>query len=115
MPRFTEQEIHDQAVRLGCISPGQELPRNLRSRVVASLITLDAPQPVIEPSPPSLAGEIVIQPGGAVLVDGRPFPWLLTRQPMEIHLDPDGTSSVRLTLMAATVRILQPEPRPESE
>ncbi|GAA3384503.1 hypothetical protein [Streptomyces racemochromogenes] len=113
---YTDQEIHDQAVHLGLIDPRQELPLNLRSRVVAALVQA-ARQRTPEPAAaqPRLATEIVIQPAGPVLVDGEPFPWLLTRQPMEIHLDPDGVSSVRLTLMAGNVRVIQPEPRPESE
>ncbi|MFF5703393.1 hypothetical protein ACFY7H_12930 [Streptomyces sp. NPDC012794] len=112
---YTDQEIHDRAAFLGYISPSQELPRNLRSRIVANLMARDAPEASIEPSQPQMAREIVIQPGGVVLVDGEPFPWLLTRQAMEVYLDPDGISTVRLTLMADAVRIIQPEPRPESE
>lgn len=113
---YTDQQILDQARRLGLISDGQDdLPRALRSRVIATLLQADHPQPEASLETPRLAQQIVIQPGGAVLVDGRPFPWLIARHPMEVTLDPDGTSTVRLTLMAGAVQIVQPEPRHESE
>ncbi|WP_344089100.1 hypothetical protein, partial [Luedemannella helvata] len=63
---------------------------------------------------PQLAGEIVIH-GSNILIDGEHFPWLVATQPMEIGLNPDGVSTVSLTLMAATVQVIRPEPRPESE
>ncbi|MBT2477649.1 hypothetical protein [Streptomyces sp. ISL-94] len=113
---YTEQEIRDQALYLGLIGDRQgDVPRNLRSKVIATLVEGNCPSAVPSPGEPQLAQAIVIQPGGTVLVDGEPFPWLITRQPMEINLDPDGTSTVRLTLMAASVQIVHPEPRPESE
>lgn len=111
---YTEQQIREKAAFLGLIEDGAELPRHLRSRVVAAMAHAETAERAA-PTEPRLAQEIVIQPGGAVLIDGQPFPWLLTRQPMEISLDPDGTSTVRLTVMAAAVQIVQPEPRHESE
>lgn len=111
---YTEQQIREQAVFLGLVEDGVELPRHLRSKVVATMVHTDGAERAVV-AEPQLAQAIVIQPGGAVLVDGEPFPWLIARQPMEISLDPDGTSTVRLTLMAASVQIVQPEPRPESE
>ncbi|MFD5676110.1 hypothetical protein [Streptomyces sp. NPDC127040] len=111
---YTDQQIREQAVFLGLIENGAELPRHLRGKVVATMVQTKATERAA-PTEPQLAQTIVIQPGGTVLVDGEPFPWLITRQPMEILLDPDGTSTVRLTLMAAAVQIVQPEPRPESE
>ncbi|KOV07521.1 hypothetical protein [Streptomyces sp. XY533] len=110
---YSDQQIQDKAVELSLISAGQELPRNLRGKVVAALAAGDAAERQQAPEP-QLAGEIVIH-GNAILVDGEPFPWLVATQPMEIGLNPDGVSTVRMTLMAATVQIIRPEPRPESE
>lgn len=111
---YTDQQIHDKAVSLGLIQDGADLPRHLRGRVVAAMAAGDAAgrRPPVEPQ---LAQEIVIQPGGAILVDGEPFPWLVAGEPMTISLDPDGISTVRLTLLASAVQIVRPEPRPESE
>ncbi|WP_411102441.1 hypothetical protein [Streptomyces sp. cmx-4-9] len=110
---YTDKQIHDKAVEVGLIPADAELPRNLRGKVVAVLANGDAAERAI-PAEPQLAGEIVIH-GSSILVDGEPFPWLVTGQPMEIGLNPDGVSTVRLTLMAATVQVIRPEPRPESE
>ncbi|MFI5985039.1 hypothetical protein ACIBEA_29760 [Streptomyces sp. NPDC051555] len=112
--KYTDEQIHVQAVHLGLIAEGDELPRNLRGKAVAALAHLDAAERRA-PIEPQLAGEIVVQPGGSILVDGEPFPWLVAAQPMEIGLNPDGVSTVRLTLMAAAVQVIRPEPRPESE
>ncbi|MBT2467858.1 hypothetical protein J7E97_08215 [Streptomyces sp. ISL-66] len=113
---YTEQEIREQAFHLGLIGDRQaDVPRNLRSKVIATLVEGNRPSEAPSPREPQLAQAVVIQPGGTVLVDGEPFPWLIARQPMEISLDPEGISTVRLTLMAASVQIVQPEPRPESE
>lgn len=110
---YTEQQIHDKAVQLGLIDASAELPRNLRGRVVAAIAHGDAAEsrPAVEPQ---LAKEIVIQ-GSSILIDGEPFPWLVAAQPMDIGLNPDSVSTVRLTLMAATVQVVRPEPRSESE
>lgn len=111
---YTDQQIHDKAVFLGLIEDGAELPRHLRGKVVSAMVHAETAERAA-PAEPQLAQQIVIQPGGSVLIDGQPFPWLIARQPMEISLDPDGTSTVRLTLMAAAVQIVRPEPRHESE
>lgn len=111
---YSEQEIEAKAVELGVIPAGVPLPRHMRSRVVAAMAAGDAAEKAAPPEP-ELAQEIVIQPGGAILINGEPFPWLIAKQPMDIGLNPDGVSTVRLTLMAATVQIIRPEPRPESE
>jgi hypothetical protein len=114
--QFTEFDIRAKAVELGLIQDGDVLPRHQRSKVVAVLLqeAANASPKKAEPEP-QLAKEIVIQPGGAILVDGEPFPWLVAKQPMEIGLDPDGTSTVRLTLLTGAVQIIKPEPRQESE
>jgi hypothetical protein len=114
--QFSEQDITAKAVELGLIRDGEALPRDQRSRVVAVLLHEAASgSPRGAEREPQLAKEIVIQPGGAILVDGEPFPWLVATQPMEIGLDPAGVSTVRLTLMAEAVQIIKPEPRHESE
>jgi hypothetical protein len=114
--QFTDQQIHDKAVELQLIYPSQELPRNLRSSVVSALIQQEAQggRPA-GGGEPQLAKEIVIQPGGVILVDGEPFPWIVTNEPMQINLATDGPSTVRLTLASDAVQIIKPEPREESE
>lgn len=114
--QFTDDQIKAKAVELGLIAEGGDLPRAMRSRVVAVLVQEGAAAaPRQRGREPELAKEIVIQPGGLILVDGEQFPWLIARQPMEISLNPEGISTVRLTLMADTVQIIKPEPREESE
>lgn len=112
--QFPELDIRCKAVELGLIADGEDLPRHLRSRVVAVLMQEQA-APQRSGREPQLAKEIVIQPGGDVLVDGEPFPWLVAKQAMEIGLNPDGISTVRLTLLTEAVQIIKPEPRQESE
>lgn len=111
---YTDQQIRDKAIHLGLIQDGADLPRHLRGKVVAAMAYSDAAERQQAPEP-QLAQEIVIQPGGSILINGEPFPWLVAAQPMDIGLNPDGVSTVRLTLMAATVQVIRPEPRPESE
>lgn len=114
--QFTDDDIQQKAVELGLIQSGDAFPRHLRSKVVAVLMQEAASASPQQPGhEPQLAKEIVIQPGGVILVDGEEFPWLVAKQPMEIGLDPDGISTVRLTLMADAVQIIKPEPREESE
>lgn len=114
--QYTDDDMHAKAVELGVIYESQELPRNLRSKMIAALLQDAASaRPAATGREPQLAKEIVIQPGGDVLVDGEEFPWLVAKQPMEIGLNPDGISTVRLTLLAEAVRIIKPEPRQESE
>lgn len=111
--QYTDADIAAKAVQLGLIEDGADLPRQLRGKVVAALLqeqTAAASDPAAQPQ---LAREIVVQPGGVILVDGEPFPWLVAQQPMEIGLNPDGISTVRLTLMAQAVQIIKPEPREE--
>ena len=109
---FTDTEIHAQAVRLGLIGEGQQLPRNLRSRVVASLAA-ERQRPA-DPADVPIAQSIVIQPGGDIHVDGKPFPWVIQAEQMAVTLNPDGAGLVTLTLPALNVQILKPN-TPESE
>jgi hypothetical protein len=113
--KFTDEDIRRQAVRLGLIDEGAPVPNHLRSRVVATLIQDARDDELREQPEPRLAREIVIQSGGTILIDGEPFPWLVAREAIDIHVDPDDISTVRMTLMAEQVQILRPEPRPESE
>lgn len=112
MQEFTDQEIQAKAERLGVIQPGEELPRHHRSRVVAVLMqerrALGAPTDDGAPREPLLAQRIVIQPGGAITVDGRPFPWIVQAEDMAVTLHPDGSGLVRLTLPTRSVQIIKP-------
>lgn len=110
---YTDEQIRGKAVALGLIKDGADLPRQLRGRVVAALAHGDVAERQRTPEP-QLAREIVIH-GSSILIDGEPFPWLVAAQPMDIGLNPDGVSTVRLTLMADTVQVIRPEPRQESE
>jgi hypothetical protein len=116
LQQFTDAELYEKALQLGVIGHGEDLPRNQRSKVVAALIEeRRASARQEQAQEPTCAKEIVVQPGGAVLVDGEPFPWLIAKQPMEIGLNPEGISTVRLTLLTETVQVLKPKQNPESE
>ncbi|MFJ4322255.1 hypothetical protein ACIP3A_03915 [Streptomyces tricolor] len=108
LQQFDDAELHAKAVELGVITEGEELPRNQRSRVAAVLLgeRRAAEQPKA-PAKPVRAREITVR-GSEITVDGRPFPWLVARAPMEIGLVPDGSGTVRLTLLADSVQVLQP-------
>lgn len=109
---FTDDEIHTQAVRLGLIQDGQELPRHLRGKAVAALAA-ERQRPASQADVP-VAQTIVIQPGGDIEVDGKPFPWVIQAEQMAVTLNPDGAGMVTLTLPALNVQILKPA-TPESE
>lgn len=111
--QIDEAALKAKAVELGVIKDGEALPRHERSRVAAALIAGDQQRPAVPE--PVCAKEIVVQPGGAITVDGEPFPWLVARTPMEIGLNPEGISTVRLTLLAESVQVLKPKPNSTSE
>lgn len=116
LQQFTDAELHAKAVELGLIYESQELPRNLRSRMAAAL--LEERRAVArheQPDEPVCAKEIVVQPGGVILIDGEPFPWLVAKEPIQVGLNPDGISTVRLTLFAEAVQIIKPAAERESE
>ncbi|MDX2694949.1 hypothetical protein [Streptomyces ipomoeae] len=116
LQEFTAAELNAKAVELGIITQGEFLPNRHRSKVAAALIEERRAAARQEQTPePVCAKEIVVQPGGQVLVDGEPFPWLIANQPMEISLNPSGVSTVRLTLMAEAVQVLKPKQHPENE
>lgn len=108
---YTDADIAAKAVQLGLISDGEQLPRDLRGKVVAALLQEQAAPAAAEE--PQIAREIVIQPNGVILVDGEPFPWLVAQEPVDVRLNPDGVSTVRMTLLAGAVQIIKPEPREE--
>lgn len=107
---FTEADVAAKAIQLGLIQDGEELPRELRGKIVAALLQEEAAPATAEPQ---LAQEIVLQPGGVILVDGEPFPWLVAKEPVDVRVDPEGVSTVRMTLLANAVQIIKPEPREE--
>jgi hypothetical protein len=109
---FTDDEIHAQAVRLGLVKEGDTLPNRMRGKVVASLVT-ERRRPAAQADVP-IAQSIVIQPGGDIQVDGRPFPWVVQAERMQVTLQPDGAGLVSLTLPALNIQILKPQ-APESE
>lgn len=109
---FTDAEIYAQAVRLGLITDGQDLPRHLRSRAVATLAA-EQRRPTVQADVP-IAQSIVVQPGGDIEVDGKPFPWVIQAEQMAVTFNPDGAGMVTLTLPALNIQILKPA-TPESE
>ncbi|MGW6531478.1 hypothetical protein [Streptomyces venezuelae] len=103
---FTDAEIQAKAEQLGLVDAGTPLPRNQRSRVVAALTT-EKRRPAQKADVP-IAQSVVIEPGGDVTVDGKPFPWVLQAERMEVTLSPDGAGMVRLTMPALNIQILKP-------
>lgn len=114
MLEFTDEELQAAAERHGMVDPGQSTPQYLRSKVAAVLLNercaADVKAKAKEPAAPQSAREIVLQPGGQILVDGRPFPWLVADERIEVslHPDPGGISTVRMTLLAESVQIIKP-------
>lgn len=110
LQQFTDAELEAKAVQLGVIKSGETLPRNARSRVAAALLeerrTAAKPE---KPAEPEMAKDITVR-GLEITVDGRPFPWLVARAPMDITLGTDGSGTVRLTLLAESVQVLKPQP-----
>lgn len=105
--QFTDEQIAAKAVQLGVIEAGERLPRNLRSRIVAALIQEQAPR-FTEAEAPPVAESIRVQPRGSIEVDGRPFPWLVQADRIEVSLEPDGSGMVRFTLPARSIEIIKP-------
>ncbi|WP_432137655.1 hypothetical protein [Streptomyces sp. bgisy154] len=104
--QFPEAQIRAKAVEIGLIGEGEDLPRSLRSRVVAALIQEAAPR-FREGSAP-VADTVRVQPGGSIDIDGKPFPWMVQADRIEVALEPDGSGLVRLTLPARNIQITQP-------
>ncbi|MEU1496052.1 hypothetical protein [Streptomyces sp. NPDC005732] len=114
LQQFTPAELQAKAEQLGLVESGQAIPTAaMLSKVKAALVE-DRRAEARKDAPPAkarLAQSIVVQPGGSITVDGEPLPWLVAAQPMDINLSPDsdGVSSVRLTLLAASVQVLPPK------
>lgn len=104
--QFTEPEIRAKAIELGLIKDGGELPRSMRSRIIAALIQEAAPRFRTDAAP--VAETVRVQPGGSVDIDGKPFPWMVQADRIEVALEPDGSGLVRLTLPARNIQITQP-------
>lgn len=103
----TDDDIVRKAVQLGVIEEGQLVPPNMRSRIVAALLQEQAPRAKAADVP--VAQSIVVQPGGGVEIDGRPFPWVIQAETIEVTLDPSGSGLVRLTIPTLSVQIIKPE------
>lgn len=111
MLEFTDEQVQEAAERLGMVDPGKPVPRSMRSRVVAVLTNeMRAEKTPPQAAAPRMAREIVLQPGGQILVDGQPFPWLVADERIDISLHPEGggISTVRMTLFAESVQIIKP-------
>lgn len=107
---ITDQDIQRKAAELGLVQEGEPMPPQVRSKVAAALLQEQAPRPT---EAPPLAESIVIQPGGAIEIDGKPFPWTIQAEQMSVTLDPFGAGTVRLTIPARNIQII--EPADESE
>lgn len=107
---ITDQDIQQKAIQLGLIQEGEAVPPQVRSKVAAALLQEQAPRPT---DAPPVAESIVIQPGGAIEIDGKPFPWTIQAEQMSVTLGPDGAGMVRLTIPARNIQII--EPADESE
>ncbi|MGC5531569.1 hypothetical protein [Streptomyces sp. SR-10] len=103
----TDADIARKAVELGVIEKGQPVPPNMRSRIVAAL--LQEQMPSVKSADVPVAQSIVVQPGGGVEIDGRPFPWVIQAETIEVTLDPSGSGLVRLTIPTLSVQITKPE------
>lgn len=111
MQQFTPAELTAKAEQLGILQPGNVLSAAMASKVKAAIV--EERRAVARQEAPALearlAKEIVVDPGGAILIDGEPFPWLVAKQAMDVTLNPHGVSTVRLTLLAESVQILKPK------
>ncbi|MEV7867485.1 hypothetical protein AB0P17_15590 [Streptomyces sp. NPDC088124] len=108
---LSEQDIRRKAVQLGVITEGQPLPPEQRSRVAAALMQERLPRAKKGADVP-VAASIRIQPGGEIEIDGRPFPWVVQAESIEVTLDPSGIGTVRLTIPTESVEILKTESEP---
>lgn len=103
----TDADIASKAVELGVIKPGEPVPPQVRSRIVAALLQEQVPRMKAADVP--VAQSIVVQPGAGVEIDGRPFPWVIQAETIEVVLDPSGSGLVRLTIPTLSVEITKPE------
>lgn len=104
----SDAEIQAKAEELGVIQPGQTLPREKRSRVAAVLLSEHRTRAAGQVALP-VAQSITVYPGQSVEVDGKPFPWVIQSDAIEVTLDPSGKGLVRLTIPTKSVQIIKPE------
>ncbi|MFC9429249.1 hypothetical protein [Streptomyces sp. NPDC056987] len=104
---FNDQDLRRKAIELGVITEGQALPPEQRSRVAAALMQDQLPRK--KPADVPVAGSIRVQPGGEIEIDGRPFPWVVQAESIQVTLDPSGFGTVRLTIPTESVEILKSE------
>lgn len=109
---ITEADVARKAAELGLVEPGAPVPPNVRSKVAAALLAEQAPRQAAADVP--VAQSIVVQPGVGVEVDGRPFPWVIQADAIEVTLDPSGAGLVRLTIPTQSVQILKSESEQQS-
>lgn len=107
----SEADITAKAVELGLIKPGEPVPPAQRSRIAAALFQEQMPRTKTADVP--VAKSIVVQPGVGVEVDGRPFPWVIQGETIEVTLDPSGKGLVRLTIPTLSVQITKPDTESE--
>lgn len=100
---ITDADIARKAVELGVIKEGEPVPAAKRSTIAAALLQERAPRMAAADVP--VAQSIVVQPGGGVEIDGRPFPWVVQADTIEVTLDPSGSGLVRLTIPTLSVQI----------
>lgn len=104
---ISDSDIQAKALELGLIQPGEPVPANVRSRIVAALLAEQAPRAAAADVP--VAKNISVQPGASVMVDGNPFPWVVQADAIEVTIAPDGSGLVRLTIPTLSVEITKSE------
>lgn len=114
LQQFTDAELRAKAEQLGLVQPGKPIPTAaMASRVKAAIVEdrRSAARQEQSATEARIAQSIVVQPGGDILIDGEPLPWLVAQEPMDIRLAPtaDGVSTVRLTLLTDSVQVLKPQ------
>lgn len=101
---FTSEQLHDEAERLGLAGPDDPLAPSVRSKAAASLAA-QLRGATAAARGPQIAKVITVRPGRGPLVDGKPFPWVITDDPVGVEVRADGSGFVRLTIPAELVRI----------
>jgi hypothetical protein len=104
---FTPEQIYAEAVRIGLVRDAEPLPDKLRARAAASLAAAQHAARVAAAAVtgPQVARIVTVRPGRGPLVDGKPFPWAVTDDTVQVEVRADGSGFVRLTLPALQVRV----------
>jgi hypothetical protein len=104
MLTYTDEQIRDEAERLGLIAEDEALPRHLRSQAVASLARSQAPEPELDPT---AGAELSVYSQGPVLLDGQPFPLtVVASDPIEVTARHGGLTTVRLTVVVGACHLI---------